>query len=231
MKIVLRCLFSLLLVMIALCHGGCGLVEKHTPPAIDPVCGIEVGLLKAKEAGLISEWKGKTYYFCSSDCKSKFDKTPMMYHAKCPVCNAMIQKTAALATEHGGKVYFFDSAEHRASFIKEPMGYIGQLATDVVCGMDVVKAKAAESGLNTDYAGNTYYFCGVGCKEKFLKTPHQFLGERTAICPVCGMTVVKKDAEAEGLTSIYQRNTFYFCVSSCKRYFDRNPGKYLKRRE
>ena len=45
------------------------------------------------------------------------------------------------------------------------------------------------------------------------------------------VTVVKKDAEAEGLISIYQGNTFYFCVSSCKRYFDRNPGKYLKRRE
>lgn len=231
MKMGLRCLFSLLLVIIALWHEGCELVKKHTPPAIDPVCGIEVGLSKAKETGLISEWKGNAYYFCSSECKSKFDKTPMMYHAKCPVCNVMIQKTAALATEHGGKVYFFDSPEHRASFIKEPMRYIGELATDVVCGMDVVKTKATEAGLSPVYDGKTYYFCGAGCKEKFLKAPDQYLGERTAICPVCGMTVVRKNAEDEGLTSIYQKNTFYFCASDCKRYFDRSPGKYLKRRE
>lgn len=231
MNLFLSGLFSLLLVIIALLDGGCKQGEKHTPPLIDPVCGIEVGVSKAKEAGLFSEWKGKAYYFCSSDCKSKFDKTPMMYHAKCPVCNATIQKTAALATEHGGKIYFFDLAEHRASFIKEPMKYIGELVTDVVCGMDVVKAKAAESGLNTEYAGKTFYFCGPGCKEKFLKAPDQFLGERTAICPVCKMTVVKKNAEAEELTSIYQGKTFYFCASSCKRYFDRNPKKYLKQRE
>jgi YHS domain-containing protein len=231
MKIALSSFFSFLLVIIVLWHCGCGQVEKHMSTAIDPVCGIELDVSKAKEAGLISKWKNKVYYFCSSDCKRKFDRAPMMYHAKCPVCNAMIQKTAAPATEHGGKVYFFDSTEHRASFIKEPMRYIGELVTDIVCGMDVVKAKAAEAGLNTEYAGKSYFFCGAGCKKKFLKAPEQFLGERTAICPVCGMTVVKKGAEAERLTSIYQGNTFYFCASSCKRYFERNPAKYLKRKE
>jgi YHS domain-containing protein len=231
MKIVLSGLFSLFLIMIALLNGGCKVGEKPMPPAIDPVCGIEVGVSKAREAGLISEWKDKSYYFCSSGCKSKFDEMPMMYHAKCPVCNATIQKTAALVTEHGGKVYFFDVPEHRASFIKEPMTYVGELVTDVVCSMDVVKAKAAEAGLSTEYGGKTYYFCGAGCKEKFLKAPDQFLGERAAVCPVCGMTVVKKNAEAEGLNSTYQGSPFYFCASSCKRYFDRNPGKYTKRKQ
>lgn len=206
-------------------------VTPASAPAIDAVCGAELDMSKAEGARLTSEWKGKTYYFCSPDCKGKFDRMPMMYHAKCPVCNITVQKTAALAAEHEGKAYFFDSIEHRASFLKEPAKYTGELALDVVCGMEVVKAKAAEAGLTAELNGRTYYFCGPSCKEKFLKDPAQFIGEKTAICPVCGMTVVKKDAEADGLTSVYQGSTYHFCASDCKRYFDRNPQKYLKGRE
>lgn len=236
----LSLLVNFLVLLSVIWCGGCAPpVGKPMSPAvtpaaslaIDPVCGAELDISRAKGAGLTSEWKGNTYYFCSSDCKSRFDRMPMMYHAKCPVCNTTVQKTAALAGEHGGKPYFFDSREHRAAFLKEPMKYLGGLALDVVCGMEVVTAKAAEAGLTAEHQGQTYYFCGPGCKEKFVKDPPQFLGEKTAICPVCGMTVVKKDAEADRLTSVYQGNTYYFCASDCKRYFERNPEKYLKQRQ
>ncbi len=218
--------------LLVLWGGGCK-PDVSTPPTIlasatDPVCGISLDAAQAKGASLTSEWKGNMYFFCSPACKDKFDKAPMMYHAKCPVCNATVQKTAALAAEHGGKPYFFDSAEHRAAFLKEPTKYTAELALDVVCGMEVIRAKAQEAGNTAEYQGTTYYFCGPGCKDKFLKDPAQFTGERTAICLPCGMTVVKKEAEAAGLTSTYQGNTYYFCASDCKRYFDRDPEKYLK---
>ncbi len=41
--------------------------------AKDPVCGMEVDEKKAKAT---SEYKGKTYYFCSKGCKVFFDKDP-----------------------------------------------------------------------------------------------------------------------------------------------------------
>lgn len=44
--------------------------------AIDPVCGMEVD---EKTAVAMSEYKGKTYYFCSSGCKTTFDKEPEKY--------------------------------------------------------------------------------------------------------------------------------------------------------
>jgi YHS domain-containing protein len=31
---------------------------------------------KAKTAGRTSEYRGKTYYFCSAECKQKFDSDP-----------------------------------------------------------------------------------------------------------------------------------------------------------
>jgi len=43
----------------------------------DVVCGMTIDPAKAK--GGKSDYKGKTYYFCSDDCKKKFDKEPAKY--------------------------------------------------------------------------------------------------------------------------------------------------------
>ena len=43
---------------------------------IDPICGMTV---EESEAAGQSEYEGKTYYFCSSGCKEKFDANPAEY--------------------------------------------------------------------------------------------------------------------------------------------------------
>ena len=47
----------------------------------DVVCGMQVD--PAKAAGT-SEFKGKTYYFCSNGCKAKFDANPAQYAKQIP---------------------------------------------------------------------------------------------------------------------------------------------------
>ena len=47
--------------------------------AKDPVCGMDVDAREAKATGLKSEYRGKTYYFCSEHCKQDFDKDPARY--------------------------------------------------------------------------------------------------------------------------------------------------------
>jgi YHS domain-containing protein len=42
----------------------------------DPVCKMQIDEQKA--AGR-SEYKGKTYYFCAVQCKTKFDQDPERY--------------------------------------------------------------------------------------------------------------------------------------------------------
>lgn len=44
--------------------------------AKDPVCGMDVN---QETAAGKSEYKGKTYYFCSPGCKTAFDKDPEKY--------------------------------------------------------------------------------------------------------------------------------------------------------
>ena len=45
---------------------------------------------------------------------------------------------------------------------------------DPVCGMDIEAATAAG---RTEYKGQTYYFCGSKCKEKFDLKPEQYVGK------------------------------------------------------
>jgi YHS domain-containing protein len=46
---------------------------------IDPVCGMDVDM--ADEEAEQSERNGKTYYFCSSDCRRQFEAAPADFGA------------------------------------------------------------------------------------------------------------------------------------------------------
>jgi Cu+-exporting ATPase len=48
---------------------------------------------------------------------------------------------------------------------------------DPVCGMDVESAIAAG---RTEHKGQTYYFCGSKCKEKFDLSPERYLDKSAA---------------------------------------------------
>lgn len=42
----------------------------------DPVCGMQI---EESDAVGSSEHEGRTYYFCSQDCKDEFDSDPSAY--------------------------------------------------------------------------------------------------------------------------------------------------------
>jgi YHS domain-containing protein len=44
--------------------------------AIDPVCKMKVD---EKKTTFKSEYKGKTHYFCSAQCKNEFENNPKKY--------------------------------------------------------------------------------------------------------------------------------------------------------
>ena len=53
----------------------------------------------------------------------------------------------------------------------------GDSFTDPVCGMTVSPAKS--HGGSHEYNGETYYFCGPGCRVAFSKEPNPYLsGEK-----------------------------------------------------
>ena len=89
---------------------------------------------------------------------------------------------------------------------------------DVVCGMQVDPARAAAT---SDYNGKTYYFCGLGCRERFVADPDAFLHPALHVdaavpggtytcpmhpeiiqdhpdaCPICGMALEPREVTIE----------------------------------
>ena len=45
---------------------------------------------------------------------------------------------------------------------------------DPVCGMSINPEVASAAGLSAEHEGQTYYFCGRGCRLEFLDDPGRF---------------------------------------------------------
>ncbi len=45
----------------------------------DPVCLMEIDETEARSQGLTAEYHGRTYFFCSDQCKEDFDRDPEIY--------------------------------------------------------------------------------------------------------------------------------------------------------
>jgi YHS domain-containing protein len=48
-------------------------------------------------------------------------------------------------------------------------------AIDPVCGMTVDPTQASAAELSVEHEGQTYYFCGKGCKLEFSDDPAKYL--------------------------------------------------------
>lgn len=57
-------------------HGGHSQQPGDGNDVKDPVCGMSIDPDKSKAA---SVYQGLTYYFCSSSCRDKFEKSPAQY--------------------------------------------------------------------------------------------------------------------------------------------------------
>ncbi len=73
--------FRLLAIVIAVAMLGLlvAAAQSANDTAKDPVCGMS---LKIEGATHTAEYLGKTYYFCSEDCKAAFLKDPAKFAAK-----------------------------------------------------------------------------------------------------------------------------------------------------
>src|SRR5258708_39879178 len=65
-----------------------GTHEPKPNTVVDPVCGMHVDPQKARGT---AEHQGKTYYFCSAGCTSKFLGDPEKYLAPKPPTAQMVQ--------------------------------------------------------------------------------------------------------------------------------------------
>jgi membrane fusion protein, copper/silver efflux system len=72
----------------------------HGEPVKDPVCGMEIDEAKARAAGKTAEAHGKTFFFCSDTCKSRFHESPERF-AGAPAAHDHEREHDALAGHDG----------------------------------------------------------------------------------------------------------------------------------
>jgi YHS domain-containing protein/uncharacterized membrane protein YraQ (UPF0718 family) len=142
--------------------------------------------------------EGRTFYFCSDRCHAKFVKEPSRYAA-------------------GGAV------EKMASATGNDDQHLSGVATDPVCGMTVDLATAAATDV---FAGESFWFCATGCRDRFAAAPLGFLS--SVRDPVCGMTVTV-DAAASSATVTDRK--YLFCGPGCAEAFRHDPKRYLSEAE
>jgi membrane fusion protein, copper/silver efflux system len=127
-----------------------------TKPEKDPVCGMDVDRAVATGAGRTITHQDATYFFCSDECKKKFEAEPAKY-------------------VNGGKADPGMAGMPASS--PEGMAKPAPAAAvkDVVCGMDVDPTAAAGAGRTGTFRGKTYFFCSDDCKQKFEKEPGKYV--------------------------------------------------------
>jgi len=59
--------------------------------SMDPSCGMAVDEGRSRAAGLTSNYQGKTYFFCTIECKRQFDKSPQKFTGKPTVTNGTMK--------------------------------------------------------------------------------------------------------------------------------------------
>jgi YHS domain-containing protein len=142
---------------------------------------MEVDRDKAKSAGRASTHGGETYYFCSDQCKQRFDANPEKYrrHATSqsqPISTALPPVAAPTARDRpeldpvGERLR---QAERTMNMTAADAGGRTIFATDPVCGAEVDTTEP--STLRSVYQGRTYYFITPECKAEFDKEPQKYV--------------------------------------------------------
>ena len=106
------------------------------------------GILKEPESYPSASYRGEVVYFCTRACRRIFEQDQDAFMA--------------------------GDVEHPLD--EDELGEENMETTfkDPVCDMDVTPETAAGK---SEYKGQTYYFCSLGCKKSFDKEPEKYIGK------------------------------------------------------
>jgi Cu+-exporting ATPase len=142
-----------------------GMARAH----VDPVCKMHV--IEGREAGKW-DYKGTTYYFCSTGDLKRFQADPEQFLGGKPKSEGRSQSAEVRAA--GVPPQGHEDAETRGrSEVQSPESKVHASShIDPVCKM--VVREGSEAG-KWDYKGTTYYFCNPNCLKRFQAEPERFL--------------------------------------------------------
>jgi P-type Cu+ transporter len=142
----------------------------------DPVCGMYVDPAKARGS---SEYKGKTYYFCSQSCVQKFNADPEKYLLPSPPVSQTVQV--------GGQQSHGIAPAPAKGPLQQPSSSKGQIT--YVCPMDP-EVREAKPGACPK--------CGMALESETIEYTcpmhPEIVRDQPGHCPICGMALARRIA-------------------------------------
>jgi len=130
----------------------------------------------------------------------------MTHETQDPVCGMRVDPAnSRFSHEYGGETYFFCCGGCRTAFKTDPEQYLASACAtasadvpvstetvDPVCGMTV---DPGTGSISHQYDGQTYYFCGDGCRTKFQTDPDRFLNRSSSAPEAVASAVAEASAD------------------------------------
>ena len=180
--------------------------HAHAAAEVDPVCGMTVDPANAAGSSRVGD---RTFYFCSTSCKQKFNADPIAYGAASPasddvvdpVCGMTISKAnAAGSSDYGGTTYYFCNPSCKTKFDANPAAYSGgkrpepkpaPAGATYVCPMDP-EVRQEKPGACPK--------CGMALEPEMVTAPAtktewtcpmhpEIVRDAPGSCPICGMAL------------------------------------------
>ncbi len=180
-------------------------LRSQASEVVDPVCGMTISI---DDAVGKSDYDGTTYYFCTTDCKGRFDKDPQSFlkpstapqasglgpqasEVVDPICGMTIPIEDAVGkSDYDGTTYYFCTTDCKERFDKDPQSFLkpstapqasglGPQASEVVDPVCGMTISIEDAAGKSDYNDQAYYFCSLNCKRRFDEDPPSFLKPRT----------------------------------------------------
>ena len=182
--------------------------HAHAPETteIDPVCGMTVDPATAAGSSRIGD---RTFYFCSTSCKQKFNADPAAYGAAPPetaevvdpVCGMTISKDAAAGSStYAGTTYYFCNPSCKAKFDANPAAYAsGQKPERKLAPVGATYVCPMDPEVRQDHPGACPK-CGMALEPEMITAPAtktewtcpmhpEIVREAPGSCPICGMAL------------------------------------------
>lgn len=185
--------------------------EHHTATeVVDPVCGMTIA--PEDSVGHV-EREGKTYHFCSSSCKEKFQADPLRYTVGAseaaapqlhhdPVCGMDIESKDATGTlEHEGKTYHFCGNSCVDKFKADPKRYLeAPQLQKVPSGSESIEYTCPMDPEVRQLGPGTCPKCGMALEPATVAPPQarteytcpmhpEIVRAEPGSCPICGMAL------------------------------------------
>jgi Cu+-exporting ATPase len=160
-------------VSVYFCNVHCK--ERFDAGLVDPVCGMAVSAVAARELGRFAPANGVDgrkgmQFFCSDKCKAKY-ATDAAPGAIDPICGMAVQDVGAAVQRGLVSVHPNDAAQVVFCNARCKARFDAGVA-DPICNMRVDPVKARQLALfaaanGTDGRKGTQFFCGAGCKDRY----------------------------------------------------------------